>query len=152
MLSFILREWKSNVEAWKNGKWNEKNCIINPSKILRNSFDKIWDFPAVMAHAFNPSTWKAEAGKSLSLRPAWSTEWVLGQPGLHRETLSQKKNSKISWWHFEQCSQNFCQLKFSNHPIVPAALEMLAFTDIFLAFMLPKVPQFKSLISNIREH
>lgn len=41
MLSFILREWKSNVEAWKNGKWNEKNCIINPSKILRNSFDKI---------------------------------------------------------------------------------------------------------------
>jgi hypothetical protein len=26
----------------------------------------------------------------LSSRPAWSTEWVPGQPGLHRETLSQK--------------------------------------------------------------
>ena len=37
---------------------------------------------------FNPSTWKAEAGDSLSLRPAWSTEQVPGQPGLHRETLS----------------------------------------------------------------
>jgi hypothetical protein len=34
----------------------------------------------VVAHAFNPSTWKAEAVKSLSSRPAWSTEWVPGQP------------------------------------------------------------------------
>jgi hypothetical protein len=29
---------------------------------------------AVLAHAFNPSTWEAEAGRFLSLRPAWSTE------------------------------------------------------------------------------
>jgi hypothetical protein len=26
------------------------------------------------AHTFNPSTWEAEAGGFLSLRPAWSTE------------------------------------------------------------------------------
>ena len=26
-----------------------------------------------MVHAFNPSTWKAEAGEFLSSRPAWST-------------------------------------------------------------------------------
>jgi hypothetical protein len=31
---------------------------------------------------------EAEAGRSLSLTLAWSTEQVLGQPGLHRETLS----------------------------------------------------------------
>jgi hypothetical protein len=43
----------------------------------------------VVAHAFNPSTWEAEAGRFLSSRPAWSTEWVPGQPGIHRETLSQ---------------------------------------------------------------
>jgi hypothetical protein len=42
----------------------------------------------MVVHAFNPSTLEAEAGRFLSLRPAWSTEWVLGQPGLHRETLS----------------------------------------------------------------
>ena len=30
--------------------------------------------PGVMAHAFNPSTWEAEADEFLSLRPAWSTE------------------------------------------------------------------------------
>jgi hypothetical protein len=29
---------------------------------------------AVVAHAFNPSTWEAEAVRFLSLRPAWSTE------------------------------------------------------------------------------
>ena len=27
-----------------------------------------------MAHTFNPSTWEAEAGRFLSLRPVWSTE------------------------------------------------------------------------------
>jgi hypothetical protein len=29
---------------------------------------------AVVVYAFNPSTWEAEAGKSLILRPALSTE------------------------------------------------------------------------------
>jgi hypothetical protein len=29
---------------------------------------------AVVAHAFNPSTWEAEAGGFLSSRPAWSTK------------------------------------------------------------------------------
>jgi hypothetical protein len=46
----------------------------------------------VVVHAFNPSTREAEAGGLLSSRPAWSTEWVPGQPELHRETLSRKTN------------------------------------------------------------
>jgi hypothetical protein len=29
---------------------------------------------AAVAHAFNPSTWEAEAGRILSSRSAWSTE------------------------------------------------------------------------------
>jgi hypothetical protein len=44
----------------------------------------------VVAHAFNPSTQEAEAGGSLSLRPAWFTEQVPGQPWLPRETLIPK--------------------------------------------------------------
>jgi hypothetical protein len=28
----------------------------------------------MVAHAFNPSTWEAEAGRFLSSRPAWFTE------------------------------------------------------------------------------
>jgi hypothetical protein len=33
---------------------------------------------------------EAEAGRFLSLRPAWSAEGVPGQPGLHRETKENK--------------------------------------------------------------
>jgi hypothetical protein len=40
------------------------------------------------------STWEAEAGGFQGLRLAWSTEWVPGQPGLYRETLSWKKKMK----------------------------------------------------------
>jgi hypothetical protein len=50
--------------------------------------------PGMVAHAFNLSTWEAEAGGFLSSRPAWSTKWVPGQPGLHRETLSRKTKTK----------------------------------------------------------
>jgi hypothetical protein len=48
----------------------------------------------VVAHAFDPSTQEAEAGRFLSSRPAWSTEWVPGQPGLYRETLCWKKTKE----------------------------------------------------------
>jgi hypothetical protein len=48
----------------------------------------------MVAHAFDPSTREAEAGGFLSSRPAWSTEGVPGQPELHRETLSQKNQTK----------------------------------------------------------
>jgi hypothetical protein len=47
-------------------------------------------------HAFNPTTWEAEAGRFLSSRPAWSTECVPGQPGLHRETLSRKPRKQTN--------------------------------------------------------
>jgi hypothetical protein len=50
--------------------------------------------PGMVAHAFNSSTREAEAGGFLSSRPAWSTKWVPGQPGLYRETLSWKQTNK----------------------------------------------------------
>lgn len=40
----------------------------------------------------NPTALRVtEAGGSLSLRPAWSIEWVSSQLGLHRETLPNKQ-------------------------------------------------------------
>lgn len=53
-----------------------------------------------MAHLFNP--WRGRQ-ISLSSRPAKSTEQFQGQPGLHKEILSQKptkqnKNSKRNLW------------------------------------------------------
>ena len=49
---------------------------------------------AMVAHAFNPSTWEAEVGRFLSSRHACTTEWVPRQPGLYRETLSWKAKNK----------------------------------------------------------
>jgi hypothetical protein len=60
----------------------------------------------VVAHAFNPSTWEAEAGGFLSSRPAWSTERVPGHPGLHRETLSRKKQNKTKQNKTKQNKKN----------------------------------------------
>jgi hypothetical protein len=59
----------------------------------------------VVAHTFSHSTQEAEADGFLSLRLAWSTEWVPGQPGLHRETLSQKNKTKTNE-HFVLMQQN----------------------------------------------
>ena len=49
---------------------------------------------AVVVHAFNPSTWEADAGRFLSSRPAWFTEWVPGQSGLHEKPRLEKKKQK----------------------------------------------------------
>jgi hypothetical protein len=45
-------------------------CVHVTAKVKR----KYWASPAVVVHAFNPSTWEAEAGRFLSSRTAWSTE------------------------------------------------------------------------------
>ena len=47
---------------------------------------------ALEVHAFNNSTWEAEAGGFVILRPAWTSQWAPGQPGLHREACLGKRN------------------------------------------------------------
>jgi hypothetical protein len=75
-LTPLLRHFHSMVD-----------CTCEP-RAIRNPSNR-----AVVAHAFNLSTWEAEAGGSLSSRPAWSTKWVPRQPGLHRETLFHNKQT-----------------------------------------------------------
>jgi hypothetical protein len=43
----------------------------------------------VAVHAFKSNPWEAEAGTSLSSKPALFTEHASGQPGQHREILFQ---------------------------------------------------------------
>ena len=47
---------------------------------------------ALVVHAFNNSTWEAKAARFVSSKPAWSTQWAPGQPGLHREACLGKRN------------------------------------------------------------
>jgi major histocompatibility complex class I len=46
---------------------------------------------AMVAHAFNPSNWEAEAGRFLSSRPAWST-----QRNPQKTNKQKQKNTKRS--------------------------------------------------------
>jgi hypothetical protein len=92
----VLRGWRN-----KHFRANRKQCMFVIGLPLEYTPVHIFDqlkignrSRAVVAHTFNPSTWEAEAGGFLSSRPAWSTEWVPGQPGLHRETLSPPKKTK----------------------------------------------------------
>ena len=52
---------------------------------------------AVVAHAFNPSTWEAEAGKiSVSSRPTWFTRasFRTGFKATEKPCLEKKNNKK----------------------------------------------------------
>jgi hypothetical protein len=59
-------------------------ALHDPISKNKNVPGQWWRMPLILA----------EAGSSLSLKASWSAEQVLGQPGLHRETLSQLKQSK----------------------------------------------------------
>jgi hypothetical protein len=74
--------WESNP-----GPLEEELVLLTTEPSLQPCYCFKYVNWEVMAHAFNSSTWKAEAGRSLSSRLAWSTEGVPGQLGLCRETL-----------------------------------------------------------------
>jgi hypothetical protein len=48
----------------------------------------------VVAHAFNPSTWEAEAGGFLNSRPTWSTEFQDSQGYIEKPCLEKTKTNK----------------------------------------------------------
>ena len=57
----------------------------------------------MMVHTFGPSIPEAEAGGSLSSRPAWSVLCVPGQPGIDRETSQKKKKYVIYVYECSVC-------------------------------------------------
>lgn len=62
---------------------------------------------SMVMHTFNYSTY--ETGKQLSMRSAWSTYWIPGQPLVHSDTLSQIKTwkkKKITGWQNKAESQD----------------------------------------------
>ena len=76
---------------------------------------------AMVAHAFNPSTWEAEAGRFLSSRPAWSTERVPGQPWLDRETEGGEGERSTLW---QDPGKGICSFRCSLLPNIHPGKEM----------------------------
>jgi hypothetical protein len=62
----------SDALFWCVSRQQQYIHIYEINKSLKKKKEK--KSRAVVAQAFNPSTWEAEAGGFLSLRPAWSTE------------------------------------------------------------------------------
>jgi hypothetical protein len=71
-------------------KLKRSSCFCLPSAGVKSVSLQ----PGVVTHTFNPSTREAEAGGFLSSRPAWSTKWVPGQPGLQRNPVSRNQKRK----------------------------------------------------------
>uniref|UniRef100_A0ABK0LLZ5 Protein archease n=1 Tax=Rattus norvegicus TaxID=10116 RepID=A0ABK0LLZ5_RAT len=93
LLFHFLDEWLYRFSADEYFIPREVKVLnIDQKNFKLRSIGHLW------CTTFNPSTQEAEAGGSLSLRLAWSTERVPAQPGLHRETLSWKKN--VCVWIF----------------------------------------------------
>jgi hypothetical protein len=86
---------------------------------------------AVGEHAFNPSTWEAEAGGFWGLRPSWSTEWVPGQPELYRETLSQNKTKNKQKNKYNK-QTNFTLPTDENSPIILFTVSTILFSPHLL--------------------
>ena len=57
-------------------------------------------------HAFNSSTWAAEAVRTLSSRPAWTTEGIPGQPDYYTE--------KPYWKNKQRTKAEVLLLKFKK--------------------------------------
>ena len=83
-------------------------------------------------HAFNASTWEAEVGGILISRPASSTEWIPGQPGLHRETLSGKSQKKKKTFKYSE-STSMCW-SISEDIFVMFSILPLSFDNTFFFF------------------
>jgi hypothetical protein len=76
MIPFLQRLFQK-IKHFLNHSTRSKSCT-NSKKQSKNEQTKQKTKkklePGVVAHAFNPSTWEAEAGGFLSSRPAWSTK------------------------------------------------------------------------------
>lgn len=58
---------------------------------------KLLLLPGMMVHAVNPSIWETESRGSVSSKPAWPTEKVQISQNQQRVTVSEHRNSQISY-------------------------------------------------------
>jgi hypothetical protein len=94
---------------------------------------------AVVAHAFNPSTWEAETGGFLSLRPlrpAWSTEWVPEQQVLHKEKQTKKKKKKDKSKIYASWSMDDFSRQFNCQKTILICSLLIYAISYFIAFLL----------------
>jgi hypothetical protein len=69
----------------------------------------------VVAHAFNPSTWEAEAGRFLSSRPVWSTsEFQDSQSYTEKPYLKQTSKQRNKTIYITKLLRNSWEAKLED--------------------------------------
>jgi hypothetical protein len=84
----------------------------------------------MVAYTLDLSTWEGEAGGYLSSRPAWSTECVPGQPGLHRKTLSKTRQKEKR----EERAQEF-MLQQKENIYIYTHTHTYTYINIYIAYV-----------------
>ena len=96
---------------------------------------------ALVAHAFNNSTWEAKAARFVSSKPAWTSQWAPGQPGLHREAclgkrnLSPKKKNQMSILSLPLSFQGHLKICFITISVFVCFLFACMCTCVYLCIM-----------------
>jgi hypothetical protein len=90
-----LEKWHTPIIPMRKGIVKTGPYKIISTERFPVSFS-VWVFRVclVVAHTFNPSALKGEAGRSLSMRAAWSTKFLDSQG--YRETLPGQKQNKTT--------------------------------------------------------
>jgi hypothetical protein len=67
-------EWGTHGMGDRGWEIDWINSALSQNAEGRALIQNSESMPGVVAHAFNPSTWEAEAGGFLSSRPVWPTK------------------------------------------------------------------------------
>jgi len=96
-LKINLNSIDSSIKKNSIFRSTSKNCKRVSEKLLRHCWVKVLKYIIKLSNGGACLKSRHSGGRgrriSVSLRSAWSTDQVSGQPGLHRETLSQKKKN-----------------------------------------------------------
>lgn len=113
-------------------KWFSTELHLQPIAVWRKNF-----WLGVVVHGLR--TLEAKASWSWSLRPAWCSQWIPGQPGLRDKTLFQNKENKKkeltdSWVQQNQWLriQNFSETAWVTPVSAVSAPRCLFLTALFV--------------------
>jgi hypothetical protein len=90
--------WKSTKEIkeyFNNAEKKTAHGLLRSELKKKKKRKKESKSQAMVAHAFNPNSWEAEAGRFLGSRPAWSTEFQDSQDYTEKPCLEKIKNKNI---------------------------------------------------------
>jgi hypothetical protein len=114
------KPWLSWNSLYRPGwlRTQKSTCLCLPSAGIKGVCHH-----ARLAHAFNPNIWEAEAGRFLSSRTDWTTEWVPGQFLWVQLPVPQSNNKKKKSSEFKTRSLQITSSKCFSATVLQAAPE-----------------------------